>query len=95
MPHMNHLHRIALCLSVCVGVIPNVTVDAETVLLKPHKFTVAEGFELERVAGPPLVRRPIHMCFDTDGSLYVTDSSGNTDKAPVQLKDPKHRVLRS
>ena len=94
MPHMNHLHRIALCLSVCVGVIPNVTVDAETVLLKPHKFTVAEGFELERVAGPPLVRRPIHMCFDTDGSLYVTDSSGNTDKAPVQLKDPKHRVLR-
>ena len=34
------------------------------------------------------------MCFDTDGVLYVTDSSGNTDKAPVQLKDPQHRVLR-
>ena len=29
-----------------------------------------------------------------DGVLYVTDSSGNTDKAPVQLKDPQHRVLR-
>ncbi len=28
------------------------------------------------------------------GVLYVTDSSGNTDKAPVQLKDPQHRVLR-
>jgi len=34
------------------------------------------------------------MCFDDVGVLYVTDSSGNTDKAPTQLKDPKHRVLR-
>ena len=34
------------------------------------------------------------MCFDEQGVLYVTDSSGNTDKAPVQLKDPQHRVLR-
>lgn len=34
------------------------------------------------------------MCFDDQGVLYVTDSSGNTDKAPVQLEDPQHRVLR-
>lgn len=67
---------------------------AETVELAPHTFTIAEGFELKRVAAPPLVQRPIHMCFDPQGVLYVTDSSGNTDKAPVQLKDPQHRVLR-
>ena len=36
----------------------------------------------------------MHMCFDNEGVLYVTDSSGNTDKAPIQLKDPQHRVLR-
>ncbi len=67
---------------------------AETVELAPHTFTVPDGYELKRVAAPPLVKRPMHMCFDVDGVLYVTDSSGNTDKATVQLKDPEHRVLR-
>ncbi len=67
---------------------------AETVSLAPHTFTIPEGYELTRVAAPPLVQRPIHMCFDEEGVLYVTDSSGNTDKAPVQLKEPQHRVLR-
>lgn len=67
---------------------------AETVSFEPHTFTIPDGYELKRVAGPPLVQRPIHMCFDDQGALYVTDSSGNTAKAPVQLKDPQHRVLR-
>ena len=61
---------------------------ADRVSFPPHAFTIAEGYELKRVAAPPLVRRPIHMCFDTNGILYVTDSSGNTDSAPVQLKSP-------
>ena len=34
------------------------------------------------------------MSFDKDGNLYVTDSSGNTESAPEQLKNPTHRVLR-
>ena len=67
---------------------------AESVSLAPHTFTIPGGYELKLVAAPPLVQRPLHMCFDNDGVLYVTDSSGNTDKAPVQLKDPRHRVLR-
>jgi hypothetical protein len=67
---------------------------AETVELAPHTFTIPDGYELKRVAAPPLVQRPMHMYFDVDGVLYVTDSSGNTDKATVQLKDPQHRVLR-
>ena len=67
---------------------------AEKVTLAPHTFTIPDGYVLKRVAAPPLVQRPIHMSFDEEGVLYVTDSSGNTDKAPAQLKDPKHRVLR-
>ena len=67
---------------------------AEKVTLTPHTFTIPEGYVLKRVAAPPLVQRPIHMCFDEKGVLYVTDSSGNSDKAPAQLKDPSHRVLR-
>ena len=67
---------------------------AAEISLPPHRFTIADGYELRRVAEPPLVQRPIHMGFDEDGVLYVTDSSGNTDKAPAQLKNPQHRVLR-
>ncbi len=67
---------------------------ADNVSFPPHTFTIPEGYELQRVAAAPLVQRPIHMCFDEHGVLYVTDSSGNTDSAPVQLKDPQHRVLR-
>ena len=66
----------------------------ETVTLAHHTFTIPDGYTLERVAAPPLVQRPIHMGFDEKGVLYVTDSSGNSDPAPVQLKDPRHRVLR-
>ena len=68
--------------------------SAEKITIAPHTFTIPEGYALKRVAAPPLVQRPIHMCFDDDGVLYVTDSSGNTAPAPAQLKDPKHRVLR-
>jgi hypothetical protein len=66
----------------------------EKVEFSPHTFTLPDGYALKQVAAPPLVKRPIHMYFDVDGSLYLTDSSGNTDKAPKQLKNPKHRVLR-
>ena len=86
--------RICFILAVTIASLPLVTDGAETVLLPPHKFTIPEGYELKRVADSQLVKRPIHMCFDRDGALYVTDSSGNTAKAPVQLKDPQHRVLR-
>jgi len=66
----------------------------EIVRLPPHKFTIPDGYELTQVAAPPLVQRPMHMCFDEAGALYVTDSSGDTRKAPVQLEEPSHRVLR-
>ncbi len=75
----------------CIGFNAHST---ETVKIAPHTFTIPDGYTLKRVAAPPLVKRPIHMCFDVNGDLYVTDSSGNTDKAPVQLRDPQHRLLR-
>ena len=34
------------------------------------------------------------MYFDEEGALYVTDSSGDSRKAPVQVKEPSHRILR-
>ena len=57
-------------------------------------FTVPDGFEVELVAAPPLVDRPISIDFDEQGRLYVTTSSGSNDKVQKQLEDKPHRVLR-
>jgi putative membrane-bound dehydrogenase-like protein len=57
-------------------------------------LTVPEGFEVERVAGPPLVDRPIVADFDEAGRLYVADSSGSNDKVEQQLAEKPHRIVR-
>ncbi|MFL6278724.1 MAG: PVC-type heme-binding CxxCH protein, partial [Vicinamibacterales bacterium] len=57
-------------------------------------LTVAAGFVVERVAGPPLVNRPIVAAFDDEGRLYVADSSGSNDKVDKQLEDRPHRIVR-
>src|SRR5579862_2330054 len=57
-------------------------------------FTVPDGFELEQIAGPPLVERPISGSFDEAGRLYVTDSSGSNDKVEKQAIEKPHRVRR-
>jgi putative membrane-bound dehydrogenase-like protein len=59
-----------------------------------HTFNVADGYEIQAVAAPPLVERPINMSFGEDGALYVTDSSGSNEKPAEQLKKPTHRILR-
>ena len=68
-------------------------IGAENTSFPPHTFTLPDGYELELAAAPPLVDRPIHMYFDEDGSLYVTDSSGDTRMGPIQLAEPSHRIL--
>ena len=57
-------------------------------------FTVPAGFEVERVAGPPLVDRPIVADFDEEGRLYVADSSGSSERVEKQLADRPHRIVR-
>ena len=61
---------------------------------KPRSLTVPPGFVVERVAGPPLVNRPIVADFDDQGRLYVADSSGSNDKVDKQLADRPHRIVR-
>jgi putative membrane-bound dehydrogenase-like protein len=62
--------------------------------LNGHTFTLPAGFEIELVAGPPLVSRPILADFDEEGRLYVADSSGSNDKVEIQLQKKPHRIVR-
>ena len=57
-------------------------------------LTVPDGFDVEQIAGPPLVNRPISGSFDEQGRLYVTDSSGSNDKVEKQEVEKPHRVVR-
>jgi putative membrane-bound dehydrogenase-like protein len=60
----------------------------------PPTLKVPDGFEVVRVAGPPLVERPIVADFDEEGRLYVAESSGSNAKVEQQLAEKPHRVLR-
>jgi putative membrane-bound dehydrogenase-like protein len=68
--------------------------EAVEVKLNGHTFTLPPGFEIELVAGPPLVNRPIVADFDEQGRLYVADSSGSNDKLDVQQQTRPHRIVR-
>ena len=65
-----------------------------SVKLNGQTFTLPAGFEIELVAGPPLVNRPITADFDDQGRLYVTDANGAVTREDVAKKKPMHRVLR-
>jgi putative membrane-bound dehydrogenase-like protein len=63
-------------------------------LVNGRSFTLPQGFEVELLAGPPLVDRPIVADFDEQGRLYVADSSGLNDKVQMQLEEKPHRIVR-
>ncbi|HZE95714.1 MAG TPA: PVC-type heme-binding CxxCH protein [Planctomycetota bacterium] len=55
---------------------------------------VPDGFVVEKIAGQPLVERPIMAGFDEQGRLYVGDSAGVNLRFEDLLKGPPHRILR-
>src|SRR5262245_40598670 len=63
------------------------------VKLNGHTFTLPEGFDIELVAGPPQVERPIVAAFDERGRLYVCDSSGSNEKVTEQVEKKPHRIV--
>src|SRR5258706_11269798 len=88
---MKHISRLLL---ICGFLQLAVTVNAAVVKLGAHNFTIPDGFEIEVVAGPPNVNRPIMADFDEQGRLYVADSAGVGDKLEKQLQDKPHRIVR-
>lgn len=77
-----------------VLLVPCLSAPAAEVKFGGKTFTLPDGFTLERVAGPPLVDRPIVADFDEKGRLYVADSSGSNEPPKVQLQKKPHRIVR-
>lgn len=58
-------------------------------------LTVPDGFEVDRVAGPPLVDFPVCADFDERGYLYVADQSSGSSAAPTeQFEKGLNRIVR-
>src|SRR6478735_5067778 len=77
---LRHCHWIAILTLSPAAFATTFKFDGQTI-------TVPDGFVIERVAGPPLVDRPISAAFDDRGFLYVTDSAGMSDGAEKQIKE--------
>jgi len=88
------MKRLSLALLLTLVSVGGAPAKTHEVRLNGHTFTLPDGFEIELVAGPPLVNRPIVADFDEDGRLYVADSSGSNDPVKVQLEKKPHRIVR-
>ena len=86
---------ILLCLGAGAALVAGpISVRGEEFNLGGRILKVPSGFTIERMAGPPLVDRPITAAFDEDGRLYVADSSGSNDNVQKQLAERPHRIVR-
>jgi putative membrane-bound dehydrogenase-like protein len=94
---MRRLQKISVLLTVAVSWMlgdRQAIARADEFHLNGRTFTLPVGFEIELVAGPPLVNRPIVADFDEEGRLYVADSSGSNDRVEKQLREKPHRIVR-
>jgi putative membrane-bound dehydrogenase-like protein len=88
---MRGLRGIVFCSICCLA---SAAVCAAEVKLDGQTFTLPDGFEIEVIAQPPIVNRPVTGAFDEQGRFYVADSSGSNDKVEKQLAERPHRILR-
>ena len=86
--------RWLIILPIILFASPATGTEKNQITIEGKRFHIPAGMELELVAGPPLVDRPLHIAFDGQGRLYVTDSSGSNEKVQIQLEKRPHRILR-
>ncbi len=92
---MLYYRRTLLCFAITLlALFSQGPAQAEDVKLGSHTFTIPDGFTIQPIAAPPLVRSPICADFDDRGRLYVADSSGSNDPVKIQLENKPHRILR-
>ncbi|MDZ4684188.1 MAG: PVC-type heme-binding CxxCH protein, partial [Planctomycetaceae bacterium] len=72
----------------------SLTMSAITTSAQPPEPVVPTGFTIEKVAGYPLLHRPIFAGFDETGILYVGESSGENLKRDDMLAKKPHWITR-
>src|SRR5207249_7478155 len=87
-------NRLAMVAGLVAAMGLTSVIAAAEVQVDGRTFRIPEGFTIERIAGPPLVDRPITAAFDDVGRLYVADSSGSNDNVRKQLAEKPHRIVR-
>lgn len=85
---------LTVCVALSLAISPSGFASAADVEVNGKQFHLPDGFELQLVAAPPLIDRPISAAFDEQGRLYVTESSGTNDDVQTQLVDRPHRIVR-
>ncbi len=85
---------ISIVVAFAMAVVLGGRAHAAEVEVNGKRFQLPDGFELQLVAAPPLIDRPISADFDEQGRLYVTESSGTNDNVQTQLKNRPHRIVR-
>jgi len=81
--------RVLLAVALASG-----PVFAAEFTLDGRKFTLPDGFTVQRVTATNLVARPVSASFDEQGRLYVTESDGSNEAPSEQLKHPGSKVVR-
>ena len=61
---------------------------------EPPAIEVADGFEIEVVAAPPLVGYPMMACFDDRGRLYIAESDGQNLTTKEEYLTQRPRFVR-
>jgi putative membrane-bound dehydrogenase-like protein len=88
---MTRHHIFSACVSLAALLSP---ARASDFAFDSLTLTVPDGFAVERVAGPPLVDRPVSIALDEKGRLYVAESSGSNMPLVKQQADPQHKIVR-
>jgi putative heme-binding domain-containing protein len=73
LPKLQHRLLAICCALVVVAVARRSEADEEA---SQHGFRLPEGFVVERVAAPPLVRYPLFVSLDDRGRMYVAEGTG-------------------
>ncbi|HEV3343724.1 MAG TPA: hypothetical protein VG125_25350 [Pirellulales bacterium] len=57
------------------------------------RFQLPDGFTVEQIAGPPLVRYPLFVSFDDRGRMYVAEGTGTNLPGAELAAEPLGRIL--
>jgi putative heme-binding domain-containing protein len=76
------------------GAVSETPVNSPLPTATPARFVLPEGFVIEPVAGPPLVRYPLFGCFDDVGGLYIAEGTGHSVPGTELVKLNQGKILR-